>query len=74
MSFKAGQGYIQVEPIKSEDGVIASDDKKFVNAARVVDSSTILFFRPHGFFEIEFEGNKYCVIRNHEEIILGSYG
>lgn len=78
--FYCFNGYIEVEPIESS-GVLVADEKKWVEKARVVqgleniyriDVGDIIFFRPHGFFELaEHEGKKHYVVRVSEEFILG---
>jgi hypothetical protein len=82
--FSPFSNYVEVEPISLDTG-LSSDDKKFVEAAKVlsvaggvinprIKTGDIIFFRPHGFFETpEFEGKKHYVVRMHEDFILGIY-
>ena len=78
-TFFPGEGYVEVEPIES-GGVLVSDEKKWVEKAKVlqggfdegVSIGDIIFFRPHGFFELaEHEGKKHYVVRVSPEFILG---
>lgn len=77
---------IEVEPIKADSSVIQDDAPKFVEAARVVniigtypspmmvlpEVGDIVFFRPHGFFELPaVQGKKRYVVKFNNEIILG---
>ena len=84
MTFKPFIGYAEVEPL-TPGGPILSDSEEFVEKAKVVSYTNdfgqegslvkqgdIIFFRPHGFFElVEHDGKKHYVVRVHEEIILG---
>lgn len=68
-----------------ESSLLATDEKKFIEAAKVIQyindfnekgnmfkEGDIIFFRPHGFFETpEYDGKKHYVVRVHEEFILG---
>lgn len=81
-------GAVEVEPIKADGSIIKDDSPKFVECARVtaipefmkkirpsfrpVNVGDIVFFRPHGFFDLPtYEGKKRYVVKWNEEIILG---
>lgn len=80
-NFIPGVGYVSVEPIESS-GVLVSDEKKFIERAKVISACNhpdydiqkgdIIFFRPHGFFELaEYDGTVHYVVRVEPEFILG---
>ena len=77
-------GYVEVERLTNESP-LASDEKTFDEKAKVlkinehpsesflgIEVGDIIFFRPHGFFELaEHDGVKHYVVRASEEFILG---
>lgn len=85
-SFIPFVGYVEVEPI-SKDSPFLSESKDLIECATVVgkipdsdfspnfgqiEIGDVIFFRPHGFFELsEFQGKKRYVVRVHEDFILG---
>jgi hypothetical protein len=82
--FFPASGYVEIERLTNESP-LASDEKTFDEKAKVVllpfdiksigqniAVGDIIFFRPHGFFELtEHDGVKHCVVRVSEEFILG---
>lgn len=84
MKFNPYIGYVEVEPIKAES-VIADDNKGLLEKAKVISvrgkyveedygisAGDIIFFRPHGFFELpEHDGVKRYVVRLSDEFVLG---
>lgn len=77
MNFFPGTGYVEVEPLTTNSGLV-SDERNFTEKARVIrdygdlHEGDIIFFRSHGFFELaEHEDKKRYVVRVSEEFILG---
>jgi hypothetical protein len=78
--FKPFEGYVEVERLSMESP-LASDEKTYDEKGKVIKTNTtdfevgdIIFFRPHGFFELaEHNGEKHYVVRVSPEFILGIY-
>lgn len=77
--FIPAPGYVEIERLVM-DSPLASDEKTYDEKGRVIatsdkellDVGDIIFFRPHGFFELaEHNGEKHYVVRVSPEFILG---
>ena len=77
--FLPARGYIEIEPLK-DNGIFPDDERKFFEKGRVIQTQAldykkgdIIFFRPHGCFELaEHDGVARYVVRNDPEFLLGN--
>lgn len=77
--FKPFGECVEVEPIRSY-GPLADDNPKLLEMATAlsdfepynIHKGDIMFFRPHGFFELpEYQGKKRYVLKVGNEFVLG---